>query len=91
MKGIQLTMKKPRLQLNIAITKFTPLMTPRVKYEPCKIFGQKQVLIKEDEQELEQFYLELKHFPVEEQAVNAAFDQLKAMTKEHMIKLGLMK
>ena len=83
---------KHRLQFNIALT----LFTKKEKPDMVTKFNDKtgiatQYLVKEDEEELEQFYMDLKQFPISDQALNAAFEDLKKITRSHCIKLGLIK
>ena len=82
--------RQKRLQFNVSMTLFHALKTPRRVIVPCPIMGRKEELVLEDEQELDQFYLDMKQIPISEEAFNKAFDQLKAMFKYNLNKNGLI-
>lgn len=71
-------MRDQRLQINIAVTHFGRLRFPIIK--PDKT-------IYEKENELCQFYLDLKEFPMKKAALDRAFSDLKqALTHELSLK-----
>jgi len=88
--GILIARKK-RVQFNVSIALFTALDKPFRTMEPCPIMGKKEVLVLEHELELEQFFIDLKALPVEEIAIDKAFEQLRDMVKYEMRQEGLTK
>ncbi len=85
-------MRKQRLQLNVAITHFKKLPIPIVKTRKNKTTGRyEKVIVLEDEKELEQFYLDLKKFPISSNVLDVAFKALHNQMQHTCENLGLLK